>query len=93
MAEVIYRKNSYILLVDDVILTVYKVMSFNIRSPLLKTQDRSVETLGRECNLGVEISFIFNVTRVALIMSDYISGCNIFTNFSSLHEIVNTLCD
>ena len=69
MAEVLYRKISYILLVDDVILTVYKVMSFNIRSPLLKTQDRSVETLGSECNLGVEISFIFNETRVALIMS------------------------
>ena len=58
MTEVIYHKNIYILLVDDVISTVYKVMSFNIRSPLMKTLDRSVETLGRECNLCVVISFI-----------------------------------
>ena len=48
----------YILLVDDVTLTVYKVMSFNIRPPLMKTLDRSVETLGRECNLCSVISFI-----------------------------------
>ena len=33
---------------DDVTLTVYKVMSFNIRSPLIKTLDRSVATLSRE---------------------------------------------
>ena len=39
----IYHKNIYILLVDDVTLTVYKVMSFNIRSPLMKTRDRSVD--------------------------------------------------
>ena len=58
MTEVIFHKNIYILLVDDVTLTVYKVMSFNIRSPLTKTLDRSVETLGRECNLCVVISFI-----------------------------------
>ena len=50
MTEVFYHKNIYILLVDDVTLTAYKVMSFNIRSPLIKTLDRSVETLGRECN-------------------------------------------
>ena len=58
MTEVVYRKIIYILLVDDVTLTVYKVMSFNIRSPLMKTLDGSVETLGRECNLCVVISFI-----------------------------------
>ena len=58
MTEVIYHKNIYILLVDDVTLTVYKVMSFNIRSPLMKTLDRSGETLGRECYLCVVISFI-----------------------------------
>ena len=60
MTEVIYHKckNIYILLVDDVTLTVYKVMSFNIRSPLIKTLDRSVETLGRESNLCSVISFI-----------------------------------
>ena len=51
MTEVIYHKNIYILLVDDVTLTAHKVVSFNIRPPLMKTLDRSVETLGRECNL------------------------------------------
>ena len=51
--EPLCHKNIYILLVDDVTLTVYKVMSFNIRSPLMRTLDRSVETLGRECNLCV----------------------------------------
>ena len=49
MTEVIYHKNIYILLVDDVTLTVYKVMSLNIRSLLIKTLDRNVETLGHEC--------------------------------------------
>ena len=34
MTEVIYYKDIYILLVDDVTLTVYKVMNFNIRSPI-----------------------------------------------------------
>ena len=53
-----HMKNIYILLVDGVTLTVYKVMIFNIRSPLTKTLDRSVKTLGRECNLCVVISFI-----------------------------------
>ena len=47
MTEVIYHKNVYILLIDDVTLTVYKVMIFNIRSPLMKTLDRNVKTLGR----------------------------------------------
>ena len=42
----------------------------------MKTLDRSVETLGRECNLR-------SVIRVALIMSDYVPGCDIVTNFSS----------
>ena len=51
-------KNIYILLVDDVTLTAYKVTSFNIRSPLMKTLDRSVEMLGRECKLCVMSSFI-----------------------------------
>ena len=55
---VIYHKNIYILLGDDITLTVYEVTSFNIRSPLIKTTDRSVETLGRECSLCVVISFI-----------------------------------
>ena len=50
--------NIYILLVDDVTLTAYKVVSFNIRPALMKTLDRSVETLGRECNLCSVISFI-----------------------------------
>ena len=54
----LYHKNIYILLVDDVTLTAYKVVSFNIRPPLTKTLDRSVETLGRECNLCSVISFI-----------------------------------
>ena len=58
MTEVIYHKNIYILFVDDVTLTAYKVTSFNIRPPLMKTLDRSVETLGRECNLCSVISFI-----------------------------------
>ena len=58
MTEVIYHKNIYILLVDAVTLTVYKVMSFNIRSPLGKTLDQSVETMGHECNLCLVISFI-----------------------------------
>ena len=58
MTEVIYHKNIYILLVDDVTLTVYKVMSYNIRSPLMKTLDRKIETLGAEYNLCVVISFI-----------------------------------
>ena len=51
-------KNMYILLVGDVTLIAYKVMSFNIRSPLMKTLDRSVETLAHECNLCVVNSFI-----------------------------------
>ena len=58
ITEVIYHKNIYVWLVDDFTLTVYKVTSFNIRSPVMKTLDRSVETLGRECNLSVVISFI-----------------------------------
>ena len=58
MTEAIYHKNIYILLVDDVIFTVYKIMRFNIRSLLMKTLDRSVETLDRECNLCVVISFL-----------------------------------
>ena len=41
MTEVIYHKNIYILLVYDVTLTVCKVTSFNIRSPLMKTLDRN----------------------------------------------------
>ena len=49
---IIYHKNIYILLVDDVTLTVYKVMSSNIRSSLMKTLGRGVETLGRECNFN-----------------------------------------
>ena len=43
-----------LLLVDNVTLTVYKVMSFNIRS---RTPDENT-TLGRECNLCVVISFV-----------------------------------
>ena len=58
MTEVIYHKNIYILVADDVALKVYKVMSFNIRSSLTKALDRSVETLGRECDLCSVISFI-----------------------------------
>ena len=54
MTEVMYHKNIYIL-VDDVTLTVYKVMIFNIRSrtPDEDTgpEDRSVEKLGRECTV------------------------------------------
>ena len=70
MVEVIYHKNIYILLVDDVTLKVYKVMTFNIRSPIIKTPDQSVETLGRECNLCVLIHSL-NKTRIALIMSNF----------------------
>ena len=57
--EDIYHKNIYILLVDDVTLTVYKIMSLKV---FLKkktiTLDRNVETFGHECNLCVVISFI-----------------------------------
>ena len=71
MTEVIYHKNIYILLVDNVTLTVYKVVIFNIKSPLMKTLDRSVETL------VVNAIFVwwfhsFNKTRVALFMSDQV---------------------
>ena len=48
----------FVAMVDDVTVTVYKVTSFNIRSPLMKTLDRSAETLAHECNLSVVISFI-----------------------------------
>ena len=58
MTEVIYHKNIYMFLVDDVTLTVYEVMSFNIRSSLLKTLNRSVETLGCESKIWAVISFI-----------------------------------
>ena len=58
MTEAIYQKNIYISLVADVILRVYKDPRFNIRSPLMKTLDWSVEMLGRECNLCVVITFI-----------------------------------
>ena len=59
MTEVIYHKNIYMLLVDDVTLTVCKVTSFNIRSSLLKTLDRTVEAFGREWNLCVVIMISF----------------------------------
>ena len=42
----------------DILLAVCKVTSFNIRSPLMKTLDWSVETLGRECNHSVAIIFV-----------------------------------
>ena len=58
MTEAIYQKNIYMSLVADVMLRVYKNSCFNIRSPLMKTLDRSVETLGCECNLCVVITFI-----------------------------------
>ena len=47
MTEIICHKNIYILLVDDITLTVYKVTSFKIRSSLMKTLDWSVEKLSR----------------------------------------------
>ena len=40
-------------------------MTFNIRSLLMKTIDQSVETLGRECNLCVVVSFILQTTKVS----------------------------
>ena len=59
MTEAIYQKNIYISLVADVMLRVYKDPRINIRSPLMKkTLDRSVDMLGRECNLCVMITFI-----------------------------------
>ena len=58
MTTAIYHKNIYILLADYVMLTVYKVTILNIRSPLMKTLDWSVETLGRECNHYVAIAFV-----------------------------------
>ena len=58
MTKVIYYTSIYILLVNDVTLTAHKVVSFNIRPPLTKTLDRSVETLGRECNLCSVISYL-----------------------------------
>ena len=60
----------YILLVDDVTLTAYKAVSFNIRPPLMKTLDRSVETLGRECNLCSVITFSFE-SRVPAFGVEY----------------------
>ena len=85
MTEVIYHKNIYILLVDDVTLTVYKVMSFNIRSPLRKTRNRSVKTLGRECNLCVVISFIKQNHS-----STYYVG--LYTWLQYCHKLVFTSC-
>ena len=67
ITEVIYHKNIFILLVDDDTLTVYKVMSFNTRSPLMKTLDRSVETLDCECNLCVVISLLCRIIYVVTI--------------------------
>ena len=67
MTEVIYHKNIFILLVDDVTLTVYKVVSFNTRSPLMKTLDRSVETLDCECNFCVVISLLCRIIYVVTI--------------------------
>ena len=58
MTDAIYQKNIYISLAADVMLRVYKNPRFNNRSPLMKTLDRSVETLGRECNLCVVITLI-----------------------------------
>ena len=49
MTEAIDQKNIYISLVSYVMLRVYKDPRFNVRSPLKKTLDRSVETVGREC--------------------------------------------
>ena len=55
----IYHKNIYLLLLaDDVMLTVYKITSFNIRSTLMTTLDRSVEKLSREYNHCVAIAFV-----------------------------------
>jgi hypothetical protein len=50
MTVVIYHQNISTLLADDVILRVYKKPRCDFRSPLMKTLDWSVETLGRECN-------------------------------------------
>ena len=54
---ILHTKIGPVSLVDDVTLTVYKVMIFNLRLLLMRTLDRSAETLGRECNLCVVISF------------------------------------
>ena len=43
---------------------VYKEQRYNIRSPLMKTLDKNIETKGRDCNL-VEICIHLNMTRVA----------------------------
>ncbi len=48
MTEVIYHKNISTLLANDVTSWVYKKPRCNFRSPLMKTLDWSVETLGRE---------------------------------------------
>jgi hypothetical protein len=50
MTVVIYHQNISTLLADDVIPRVYKKPRCDFRSPLMKTLDCSVETLGRECN-------------------------------------------
>ena len=43
---------------------VYKEQRYNIRLPLMKTLDKNIETMGRDCNL-VEICIHLNMTRVA----------------------------
>ena len=58
------EKNTSTLLVNDVIPRVYKKQHCNIRSPLMKTLDWSVETLGRECK-SIGRCILLNKTRVA----------------------------
>ena len=57
----------------------------------MKTLDRSVEMLGRECNFCVWWVHSFNKTRVALIMSENINvqndGKNTVTELDKTHVI------
>ena len=68
MTKAIYQKNIYISLVADIMLRVYTDLIFNIRSPLMKTLDQSVETLGRECGWWL---LSLCKTRVAIIVMEY----------------------
>ena len=64
LPSVIYHLFISILLANNVIPRVYKKPRCVFRSPLMKTLDWSVETLGRECN-STGLCIHFNKTRVA----------------------------
>ena len=63
MTVVIYHKSISSLLANGVTSWVYKKRRCDFRSPLMKTLDWSVETLGRECN-STGLCIHFYKTRV-----------------------------